>query len=642
MAKRYSTYRSKARPWLTTEEVIKITGATRRTLLTLEENGICLPHNFPDRQGVLGWTFEQAQIIYRAQALRDQGTSFEEIARLAAEDGFAHASEVYTMEGERKRRRSRKRTLQASARRYEQEQAAEAGELYLRYIPQRWLVIACASEPMLAGCDRYISARTLLADLADHVGWCATAMGGTLLAPDASCKHGAAYAELAAQPLPEPIPGAAVDGGCLSGFGAPCAFEDAADCKLCPRFGMLVDGKNRLNWSQYCSDLGACEVPYSQDMGRVADWGPWSEFAAGRGGRTEPIELEHLVAARPTLMPLDVAMPPGITCAVLPAGVYLCIKTDAEDQEAALDKIRMFSKMAKQKALTPNVERGMCEELEGQLLRDGRFRKLVYGDESTSPLTGMTEIADAQWSGWTHAMEVSDVPKLTVLSQTGLFPDWNTSIVMADTMEHEPAYELQVLLDKDSLPKRLTDKKTRKRKSIFAFGARPGSVRAISNDKAKSRCRECGATFEYSVGDTTPTCTCCGAAKVIEHSKKKQVNASLVEAEQALMSKCFGDAVKLANLAIRRDDELATPHWMRLLARYGVHWSIDPSTGRRQARVEHPELGPVLEDEDCRQAISLAGDAAWPVYSRQAQALELSRRKELERREKGSGTVRTQ
>lgn len=55
MAKPDSKYRNAARPLLTSEEVMRLTGASRRTLSKVRDLGICEPVRFEDRRGVFGW-----------------------------------------------------------------------------------------------------------------------------------------------------------------------------------------------------------------------------------------------------------------------------------------------------------------------------------------------------------------------------------------------------------------------------------------------------------------------------------------------------------------------------------------------------------------------------------------------------------
>lgn len=612
---------------------MELSGANRRMLVSIEERGLCEPVHLEGKRDVLGWTYTQMQIIRRIQSLRDLGVPFETIETRMKEGGLEEMSDALIMDVNRKQRRTLKQTTVSASRFNGMSAVEDASDYYLRYIPQRWLAVVRCKEAHLPGSAPYTQARTLLQTFSNHVGWCSIDCGGSIASMDGSAN--AVYCFLTSQPLPMPLPGYAADGGCYRDFGGSCAFGDdcsARQCKLCPRYGTEAEGGMRLRWSTLCDEIGAVPLPLGFPAKARAEKGPWSEFTK-KGDIEDFLERRKrgawFITGRPCSMPLATELPCGVTGAVLPAGVYLCKQAQGNAHATALTELRTLIKTMKHKTLTPESATALRTRIEGQMTEDGRLAKLEHNDECIGPLSGPPFAGDIDWRDWSRAMEASDAHTLTTLSAAGIFEE-DTDIIVAD-MPGRSGYEIQTLIDMDALPARLAPKpKKRAGMRMFAFGAIPSISKHLDKKPPiKTTCRVCGRSFYYDEGVEVPSCTECGAAKPIAHTKGKHVKALMEEAEEKLLKRDFEQASKLIAVALKRTDQVADLHWLAVLAHYGVHWTLDTVTGGYQPRLEHPEHGPLLENENCRAAISLASNVQWVIYSNMANKIESARQEQL-------------
>ena len=621
MAKRNSTYRTKARPYLTSEEVLELTGATRRTLLTLEERGLVTPHRFEERGGALGWTFAQVRLIRLAETLRAQGVPFGESAQ-AAESGYLQdAAENRSLKNICEARRSLKRLLFERRQESDLEPDNNTDRLCLRYIHQRWLATVAHKGIVPPGTDAYVAARLLAVDVAQCVGWCITDSGGTIM-PMGPSGRAATFVELASQPYPTPIAGMAADGGCYRAFGGSCAFGEDGNCLVCPRYGKEITPGDRIRWTQLSQAAQAGEIP-SPIVSNAAAFGltpsnekaSMDDFLSGN---------ESIVAARPAFIPIEASMPPGIGAAVLPSGTWLCLRASEREIVEAQAQMRMLALTMRSAALTDEEARESCSQLEESLRKNGVWWRLFRGDECMGPLTGLPLIEDRELLGWTTPVDLADVHLLRAPTMTGLFPGDDRCMVVKELPDGD--YELQILVDIESLPSKLSPKKKKKKgRGFFTLGAAPAVLEtAARKPDERTRCRECGAVYKRPADIQVAVCPLCGAAKVIGRSSIRQANTLAAEAEDALLAGHFEEARKLANLAMMKDADFAEAHWLLGLALHEVRWTEGNGVGGRRAVVGKAD-GSLLDDEDLAAAIRLALPTQWGTYSHQLHALEASR-----------------
>lgn len=637
MAKDNSSYRDKARPYLTSEELVELTGASRRTLTTLTELGICKPKRFEKRGGVLGWTFDQAATVHYAERLRAQGLPFERIAQLVDDDAFELESFRTEMAARRSERRSLKRALIRNAAASDTAQIPPDEELYVRYIPQRWIALLPMRGSTLPQDAPYVPARLLLDDVSKHVGWCAAVQGGTIVpAFEDEMTQSAIFIELAAKPIPQPLAGHDADGGCYHAFGGACAFgNETPDCRLCPRFGSETSNGDKIRWLSMAQRLPVAEEPLGSHCTHVES-GVWGDAGQDDGHAMPP---KTKLAGRPQLMPLPVLLPAHIGAAVLPAGFYLCRAWSGDEQDKALIEMRTAVKIARARQLTADAAAQRVFDIEKAMSEGGISPHVSTSDECAGPLTGPTLIADRAWQGYLAPVEFAALPKLTVLEGASICESTGADIICmsipSSGQESTMHYEFQVLLDTPPFAKK---PKKGKRKGHgfkgmfgkFALGLRPVLANRLDSvATVETTCWECGCSFEAPENSEVATCPRCGGARILSQSSSPQVRALLDECELALVRRQWDEALRLAEFAAARERKGVEGKWFRLLARTHSHWEPDPTTGRRRIVMDEPPAKPIFEDSDMRSALNQADEAQWVTYSLLATQLEHARREAL-------------
>ena len=625
MAKRESTYREKARPYLTSEEVLELTGAGRRTLATLRENEVLAPIAFEERNNALGWTFAQADAVRKAESLRSNGGRFDE--RVPGEDGplaLRALAEAQTMALNKARRRSKALLLEAGAI-----EAAKnlptAGEAYVRYLPQRWMAAAAASGQVLPGSGAYVDLRILLEGIAECVGWCPSSIGGCMLSPDRRRERSFVFTELAAQPVPAPVAGSHADGGCYREFGGGCAHGQGAECGLCSRRGEGASAAKRLRWTGLYGTLDeSARIPRIAD-GQEGLWGPWGRKLSDAVG--EGAGAYYPIAARPALMPLQTETAPGVTGAVLPAGYYLCLRAGEGEQEDALATLRSWAAMIPRAELTPEEELGCASNLEALLRKDGRLWQLARGNECTSPLTGLPQVCDPELEGTWCPVGPEELHRLKVMTGTGLDAGDEFPVVCSEIPSEDPnaptLYELQIPLRPESLPSGLRKKK--KKKTRLRLGAMPASAAKPAVESV--RCLECGSGFDAPVGSGAATCPLCGACVPLEERENAVAASHLRKCANALLCGNWEEALSRSRHAAAEEPGEPLAYWYGLLASMQVTWGPGPA-GSRVARVGKPGEQPVLERDECERLMDAAGPLTWSAYARMTRKLEDARLKE--------------
>ena len=622
MARKNSSYRSSARPMLTTEEVMQITGAPRRTLTGMTELGEVEPARFDERRGVLGWTFGQAQAIEHAESLRRHGASLEDTAN----DGYAQLVAASS-----DARRTSKRALLHERSLSDAEAVGEREGFYVRYLPQRWLA-AVPFEGSVPGSDAYVRARMALRSVADCAGWCALNTGGTLHGCQANGK-GIAFCNLADQPLPFPAPGLGTDGGCYRFSGGPCAFEDEeTDCDLCPRFLRKASPADVSSWAlDFCADA-CCPAPAIAEVDPDANPGPWADFVRlwNAGGTLDATLLNNEkfshsrtpIAGRPQAMPVATPLPGQVFAVALPAGYYLCLQAAEGAQESASTAMHAATRFMRKKPLTAQVEAERAGKLEALLKGNGLWWRLLRGTECAGPLTGPILAADPELEGWWAPLEEEDIARVGVFTMAGLSAGEDHVIVCATTPSAKPSpqtrYELQVLIDEDTLPAAVKKKKKKGLRRTL-LGAMPKGY-GDEPERRTVRCRCCGASFGVEEQASVAECPQCGEPRVLPATEHEGALAMLEQADAELAGGQWDAAAASCELARRWAPNEPEADWIELLAHHQVRWIAGkPQVGDAGAGSS------LSESELFARLIEAAAPSTRRIYQHQAAAIDAAR-----------------
>ena len=450
------------RSFVGTSDLMRISGATRNIIEKFKRLKICEPAE-RDQAGLL-WSPSELSRVEDALTLQDGGASRKRVAQIADEGLTAIDSAIY--EQAIKNNRNSRRTTKSSALRFRAQQlfdrVGHREGFYLRYMPERWIAIAPTQEGLdgLPWSRSFIGAFADLKQISQIVGWCPSAEVGSVSSgsfSDLTRFKNWAFLSLASPPMPVVTGDLVIDGGCYyvidPVLGDPGC--DTSRCFECSRFGREPDHNARKRWERVAESSPELwdDVLMAGDMTEPYKHGPWVKFTREALGlpveEPGPEPRRPNPTLRPQRMPTVVKLPYGVSAAVIPAGVYLCKQCDQQGQDTALLQLSSVASLAEHLPLTPELEDEMQETLPVRKRRPERRK----GGPYLEPFAQSRMFGDARLIGWVRDMESGEMGRIKVLTQTGLLPDDEYSIVCSsclrdnDDGRQDVCYEMQLLVD---------------------------------------------------------------------------------------------------------------------------------------------------------------------------------------------------
>lgn len=629
MTRQTKSYRHSMRPYLASDEVLRLTGISRRMLNTIIEFEICTPYRDEEHNGTLSWTPGHVDLIRQVTHLRNLGMGFSDIKELLKRDdgSFETAVDRADAEATRRQRRNAKR-LHGTRRMTENMSAIKKQQgFYLRYVPQRWMAILPLPGSSVLSPNATVKASLALEDIAEHVGWAPSGINGTLFAaPSPSTLGRFAFIGLASQPQPASFPNAGLDSGCYCAAGGICEKTGNADCLLCPSFGKEITSNDELAWKSYENENDAADCTLSFDkIERPYPCGPWSNLTAEwikDGKLSNEGWLDTVAAARPRLMPQLQRLPLGATACVMPAGIYLCKQCSAKERASAVAEFSGFTRAVRHRDLT------VAEEKETA----ARYQRLV---ESMTPATGEVWATDSSevciddpaQKGWFRPLADADIPDLVVTTATGLVSgsEFTISCVKLPQTNYDelPDYEVQVLIDASSI---LASNDESEHHGLISAIRMPMRKKTVA--RQESTCRICGAHLPLQTTDGVALCERCGHAQPVGDTESRSRSLWLKAEDQRCRGE-YKEGLQTAQLACTEDPSDTEAHWTALLCRNGVEFKTNPSNGHIAARLAHPADAPIESDDDYVAILKLASDEQWEAYRRLADLVEQGRQEAL-------------
>ena len=478
---------------LNTQDVTRMTGATRRMLDHYEVTGLLTPsraggHARSKRQ----WSVDQAKFAERVRILQHGSRGLDEIASLADEGAESFLGELACQCSRDIRSAWRElKSATLDSRRCEAARLLGPREgLYLRLLPQRWyaLVPAEIGNTVFPPLDKLGASFVGLHTVSQVVGWCTAGASGVLASisrpaldsladglPDGVSRY--AYIELATPPMPAPSAGMPHDGGCycdVVGEGAWMPECHGESCALCSRYGRPPTTEERFHWKtseNISGDLWARTL-MADDMDEPYAYGIWSEHDHLDDGTWD------LSSLRPRLMPHRARFPLGVTASSMPSGAYLCLQTGGSDVTAALEElIEAVSVLDRREFTTTDEEehrRRLAGEPEGSdgfhprgtgaggepaADEDGPVKKMVPFVSDIPPNAAdlpVDRLAKRLLAGegiecWARDLVTSDLDALTLPTSMALVPEdgvcISCSTIPVGGRNNPPRFELRVLVD---------------------------------------------------------------------------------------------------------------------------------------------------------------------------------------------------
>lgn len=457
--------------FLSTSEVIAITGISRYTVRHYVDIGVAQPHIAGKK---MFWSFDQLSKLELAHALAKEGIALPDIAQMQRSDGgllSASYSNVFkSLRGHRRQMKGIEH-LRCTIKQFSYCGIREG--YYLRYLPERWLAVIPVSRDADHFVEKAEYARNIAAlrGVSDAVGWSAAFDHGVLksLSADHSQATNYIFTELTTPPLPYITANGCVDGGCYEEFGGDmCPFGEERACTNCARFGHAPTEKERSAWRH--AQISGQIIERTVDVNQLAEpyvCGLWSEYtqdiAAGRAERyKKPVPLSRPgeespagVSARPRLMPQSFTLPLGVTACVLPAGFYLCRQSTLSDKNRTIQRLMGAYDIMPRRTMDANVERELSKKSLDLVKRDRaavEYAAKRQADAFMEPFAMPRQHGDAALFNWVKPLADRDIVDLTLFVDTALRPEdgylvMHQEVPLLKEQVEDPVHEFQVLVD---------------------------------------------------------------------------------------------------------------------------------------------------------------------------------------------------
>lgn len=407
---------------LTTQDVTRLAGASRRVLDRYEDHGLIVPR----RDGTSSkakkyWSVEQAKTAEYVRLLQHDDLSIDEISSLsdAGVEPFLDAVAVQCGRDIREARRQMKASVKDRRSRTQARENGVRDGLYVRSFPLRWFALAPISHTLSAPPDPsgFASLFVDLYSVAHVVGWAATGSTGVIASvpADASGPISAwAYVELASPPMPAPRTGQLLDAGCYRSITGEAPNGCTGDCEFCTHFGRMPTPDETFRWN-------AAEADRADDDGAGgAAAGPDEPYAYGiwSGGAVREDDPSSFIALRPRLMPQAPRLPLGITACCLPEGAYLCTQCDDDADGTVYQRLMGTTMAIPRREFTADDEARFHERVR-ETVPPEHDRMAEAPFQSVFPRTGVTNLTTR---GWIAEADADDLHELVLPTNMALPP----------------------------------------------------------------------------------------------------------------------------------------------------------------------------------------------------------------------------
>lgn len=447
-----------------------IAEVTRRTLRHYADKNIIEPLGSFDNEHYDRWTFGQTVELQLIQALKAGNVPLDAIADYTSTGGDELLDAAYqqSVEGIRSNRRMLKAIVHRKRQIKSFSSVGTKDGYYLRYLPQRWMAIAPASEKTssLVDLDTYTQRFIGLKNVVEVVGWSHTFSSGTVMSFSKEFDNptGYVFEELASPPMPYVTDGMLVDGGCYHIVDESFCDQCGASCVECARFGRTPTPEEQSLWKRASlSGRVIDRTVLAHEMTESYAAGMWSEYtqhlvdgkpapptSAAHGRGRHRGDNKELPSVLPRLMPQTVRLPLGVTACVLPAGMYLCRQNDYADRDDTLQRMLGALSVIPQREITradevsyAEAERSAeVEKQHGSPRNPGPFME---------PFAAPRDHGDPDLFGYVQELRDRDLTQLTVPVNAALAPEDGFVMVHTDVPEararSNARQELQVLVD---------------------------------------------------------------------------------------------------------------------------------------------------------------------------------------------------
>ncbi len=454
---------------LTTFELERITDSTRSQVENYAKKNYIESLRVSDmpRSDRL-WDVNQVWALRKLSSLRQSNLSLDDIADIASKGSSSinNSVEDICMTQIRKSRRMLKSL--AYTERYKND-IARVGyreqDPYLRYIPERWMVLIPTSEIKDAShrATEYTHPYANLLSLVDVLGWGASESYGSITSIGLDEKSATSYffIDLTSPPANSLNHTNVADSGCYRELcELPAGGCDGKDCYSCSLFGRRLNATEQLTWNILPQEDVLAKEQETENSENTKDETTECGLKNNNPSNTNNIECDfpitHVVKPRTMLRELD--FPLGIVACAMPAGVYLCYQYDEKNQDSAIDRF---------KGVLPFIEKRELSDKDRQTTDSESATDVIdrFMDETVLPPSGKPPfpdplsipsfVGDPKMEGWFKKIGQSELNNLILPVNAALEPENGycmTFAALPKTDDDTPKrYEMQVFVNAEKI-----------------------------------------------------------------------------------------------------------------------------------------------------------------------------------------------
>ena len=135
------------------------------------------------------------------------------------------------------------------------------------------------------------------------------------------------------------------------------------------------------------------------------------------------------------------------------------------------------------------------------------------------------------------------------------------------------------------------------------------------------KCKMCGGTIEFRLGDTVGTCDSCGTKQTLPRLDDEKRANLYDRANHFRRNNDFDKAMGIYEQILNEDNTDAEAYWSLVLCRYGVEYVEDPATHKRVPTVNRAQFTSIFDDDNYKSAVRYADAFQRGLYESEAKVI---------------------
>lgn len=136
------------------------------------------------------------------------------------------------------------------------------------------------------------------------------------------------------------------------------------------------------------------------------------------------------------------------------------------------------------------------------------------------------------------------------------------------------------------------------------------------------KCKMCGGTIEFKLGDTVGVCDSCGTKQTLLRLDDEKKANLYDRANHFRRNNDFDKAMAIYEQILNEDGTDAEAYWSLVLCRYGIEYVEDPTSHKRVPTVNRAQFTSIFADEDYKSALRYADGYQKQIYEEEAKAID--------------------